>query len=316
MNCLVAARAPATAALQERRMVASSNQNYVWRGLLLEMAFEAKVLVSLHQHFIVHRPVRVVAGHAAFTNCLVFKYKGAALRDMALGAGFVLRRHREWRSDCRRTLVRIVAVAATHLPMRYRVGMRKIEAALHLQMTIETHFRRPLGIDNGVSRAAALGVQAARTMATLAADVLRMDPVCFEPRVCCCGKVFVNLRVAFGTGGGPDKLRARNFRWNDDHSVYSHAGYQDAERDERQRNCRDNPSACAPSFIVGLFHKEKWARKGWKIRNPAVLLFETGIPIASDHVKNRRFLLHAVCPILPIGCAFRHAFLGQTTCFR
>ena len=71
-------------------MIASSDQNYIWRGLLLEMAFEAKVLVPLHQHFIVHRSVRVVAGGAAFTHRLVFKHERPSLGNVAFGTGFIL----------------------------------------------------------------------------------------------------------------------------------------------------------------------------------------------------------------------------------
>jgi hypothetical protein len=219
MDSLVAACAPATAALQERRMVASSNQNYVWRGLLLEMAFEAKILVPLHQHFVVHSSVWVVAGRAAFAHRFVFEHERPALRDVAFGTGFVLGSHGERSSDGRRSLMGIMAIAATHLAMRDWMGVWQVETAFHLQMAVETHLRRSLGINNSVSRATTLNVQTARAMATLAANVLRMDTVCLEPCVGGCRKILVNLRMAFGTGGGPDKLSAGNFRRDNDNSI-------------------------------------------------------------------------------------------------
>ena len=222
MHRFMAARAPATAALQERRMVPAADENDVRRGLLLEVALEAKILVPLDQHLVVHRSVRIVAGGAAFADGLVLKHKRAALRNVALGTSFVLGSHGEWRPDRGWAFMRIMAIAAAHLPMHDRMGVRQVESALHLQMTIETHLWRPRGINDGVSRAAALHMQAAGAVATFAPNVLGMDPVCFEPRVSGCGKILVNLRVAFGAGGGPDKLCAWNFRRRHHHPVDRH----------------------------------------------------------------------------------------------
>ena len=90
MHRFVAARAPATPPLQERRVVPSPDEDHIVRGLLLEVTFEAQVLVALNQHFVVHRSVRVVAGGASFTDCFMLKHKWTALSDVASGTGFVL----------------------------------------------------------------------------------------------------------------------------------------------------------------------------------------------------------------------------------
>lgn len=93
MHRLVAARAPATAALQEARVIPSANEDTIWRSLLLEVAFEAEILVPLNEHLVVYRPVRIVAGGAAFTDRLVLEHEWAALRDVAFGTSFILGSH-------------------------------------------------------------------------------------------------------------------------------------------------------------------------------------------------------------------------------
>src|SRR5438045_9561758 len=58
----VTARAPTCAPAQERRVVLSADQNGSRRGLLLEMALEAERLISGHEHFLIYRSLRLVAG--------------------------------------------------------------------------------------------------------------------------------------------------------------------------------------------------------------------------------------------------------------
>ena len=50
---LVAARAPAGASGEERAVIASANEDASGRGLLLEMALQAEILVALHQELLV-----------------------------------------------------------------------------------------------------------------------------------------------------------------------------------------------------------------------------------------------------------------------
>ena len=116
-----------------------------------------------------------------------------------------------------------MAVAATHLSVCYGVGVRQAETALHLQMAVEAHFCRFLGVNNRVSRAAALDMQAAGAMATLAADVLRVHPMRLQPSMRRGREMLIDVSVAFRAGRRTDKLSAGNFWWNNDNAIYSDA---------------------------------------------------------------------------------------------
>ena len=74
-------------------MVSSADENDVGRGLLLEVAFQAEILVPLNEHLVVYGPVRIVARGATFTDRLVLEHKRAALGDVAFGTSFVLGGH-------------------------------------------------------------------------------------------------------------------------------------------------------------------------------------------------------------------------------
>ena len=86
MNRLVAAGAPASAPGEERAVIASADEDFSGLSLLLEMAFQTKILVSLREHLVINRPVRIVTGGAAFTNRFVFEHIRSTLGRVALGA--------------------------------------------------------------------------------------------------------------------------------------------------------------------------------------------------------------------------------------
>ena len=72
-------------------MIAPANRDFPRRLLLLEMAFQAECLISLGQHAVINRPVRLVAGETAFARGFMFKNKRSPLRGVALEAGLHLR---------------------------------------------------------------------------------------------------------------------------------------------------------------------------------------------------------------------------------
>ena len=86
MNRLVAACAPASAPGEERAVIASADEDFSGLSLLLEMAFQTKVLVPLREHLVINRAVRIVAGGAAFADRFVFENERPALSCVALGA--------------------------------------------------------------------------------------------------------------------------------------------------------------------------------------------------------------------------------------
>ena len=168
----MAARAPAGPAAQKRAVILGPNVNLAADRLLLEMAAEAKRGVARDQQSGVHRTVRIVARGASFARRLVFKHERTKLRRVALGAGFILGHEFGAASHDHGTLVRIMAVAATYLAFDDGMMRRQVELGFFVQMTLETHFRRFARIDDRVGRAAGGNVQAARTVAGFAADVL------------------------------------------------------------------------------------------------------------------------------------------------
>ena len=90
------------------------------RSLLLEMALNTEIVVSLRQHFGIHRPVWIVANGAALPDGLMFEDEGPALRNVTLTTGIALGGERGSTMD-RISLVRIVAITATDLPFDDRM---------------------------------------------------------------------------------------------------------------------------------------------------------------------------------------------------
>src|SRR6266498_5417896 len=68
MNRLMASGTPAASTAEKRRVIAPADEDPPRRGLLLEMALEAKGLIARNQHALIDRTVRLVAGSAAFAQ--------------------------------------------------------------------------------------------------------------------------------------------------------------------------------------------------------------------------------------------------------
>ena len=67
-----------------------------------------------------------------------------------------------------------MAIGAAHFAFEHRMVVRQLERRANFQVTLETSFRRLPRINNRVRRATAFDMQAARTVACLAADILRV----------------------------------------------------------------------------------------------------------------------------------------------
>jgi hypothetical protein len=191
--------------------------------LLLEMAFQAKRLVSFVQHSLINRAVRRMTDHTALTHCLVLVNKWAALGGVALEASFVSAQERKAPGfehllnigpatlDCDPD-VRVMAIRAAHLPLEHRVMMRQLELCTHFEVTLETSFRRLPRINDRVRRAATLDVQTARPVTRFAADVLCVFSFRHQPRVRGCAEIAHYIFVARFAFLGTDELRARDAR--------------------------------------------------------------------------------------------------------
>lgn len=155
-------------------MIPSADPNLSRRGLLLEVTLQAQVRAPLRQHLVVHSPVRIVARRATFAHRFMLEHERPPLLDVALRACVLVRCHREWSARCCLPFVRIMAIAATHLPVAHRMVVRQIKAPFHFQMAGEANLRILVRVDDCVPRSTRLRVQAPRPMAAFATDILRI----------------------------------------------------------------------------------------------------------------------------------------------
>ena len=125
MHLLVTATAETASPGHGANVVTTADDQNAGCRLLLEVALEAESGATLGEQLAVHRTVRLVAGAAALTNCLVLENERAHLRCVALPTGITLRGQLGATARNGRPLVRVVAVAAAHLPLRHRVMMRQ-----------------------------------------------------------------------------------------------------------------------------------------------------------------------------------------------
>ena len=161
----MAAGRPARALRQpKRRVIATTDAEGVAGGLELEMTFQTKIGVTRHQHLRVHRAMRFVTGRAAFAHGLVLENKRPALHRVALEAGFVFRGDGSAAADDRRAAMRIVAVHTSDLARFERMAIGQAELPALVQMTIETDAGKSGGVNDILSSAAGLAMDAARAM--------------------------------------------------------------------------------------------------------------------------------------------------------
>src|SRR4051812_45419259 len=107
----MAARAPASAALQARSMVLAADDNLAGAGDL-EVTAEAEIVVTGHEHLGVHGAVRIVAGGAALSQRRVLKDKRPFLLRVTARARLVGRREIDPTALDGIALVRVVAIRA------------------------------------------------------------------------------------------------------------------------------------------------------------------------------------------------------------
>ena len=211
---LVATGGPAGPLLHPDRMVRTSDQNPP-APHLLEVAFEAQIVVPHREHLLIDRAVRLVAGGASIAHGFVLEHEGASHGRMARQAVLILGQQ-GGAALYRRTFVRIVTIPALHPMLRHLVMVGQRELAARLQVALETILRRRPGVQNGVPLrgkkdprspglvinrwrwiAAALGMQTARAVAGFAPRIQRIGTFCQKPRVAGGLEVSNDLFVTF-----------------------------------------------------------------------------------------------------------------------
>lgn len=171
----VTAGAPARAAPYERRVRNVANEKLAARRVHLGVAFEAKIIVALHEQLVRNRPVRLMTDRASLAQCFMFVDHRPSLGAMTFGAGLIQLREAGSRTRAEdRTMrclenvraVRVVALHTIHPIFEHRMVVRQFELCMDIDMAIETGLRVAAGIDDELAAApAGVYVQAPWTMA-------------------------------------------------------------------------------------------------------------------------------------------------------
>jgi hypothetical protein len=154
----MAAGRPAGAVAQEGAVVNITEKKRSARGLCLGVAFDAQIVIALHEHLGIDGTVRVMADRAAFAQRGVLENERAGLFAMTLGAILVLPRHGEPAGGLHDIHpVGIVALHAIHFAFNDRMMLREVKFGPGFLMTLEAGFRVLAGIDDEFFESAAAG---------------------------------------------------------------------------------------------------------------------------------------------------------------
>ena len=168
-----------------------------------------------------------MAGNATLANRFVLKNKWPALGGMTFQAGAVCTQH----SDAAAlhllrhvgpaafdgvALVRVMTIRAADFAFKHRMMMGQLERGFHFRVALETGFRRFSWIEDRVTRAARLVVQAARPVTRFAPDILSVRSLGFEPSVSRRPKIARDRFVARRAFFRADEFRAGNTRRRED----------------------------------------------------------------------------------------------------
>ena len=143
---------PAGPARKKKGVIDIADQDRVIHRLPLEVALQAKRLVSFLQQSLVDGAMRRMTDGAAFTDCFVFKNKRPALGAMTLKADVVLTQEGQPATvdmlghACASAfhyvaLVRFVTIRATHPAFERGVSMRQLKLRANIEVTLQAGLR-------------------------------------------------------------------------------------------------------------------------------------------------------------------------------
>ena len=206
-------------------------------GLLLIMAFEAKVGISGGEHFLVHAAMGIMTGGAAFAHGCVFKDMRSALLGMAFETGFIGRSVRGEATLDGPAFMRVMTIRATHLALFERMMIRQAEISALLQVTLKAGFRIAPRINDGARLPAGLVVDAARAMAGFAAHLAGIFAFGQQSRVVRRVEFFGNFLMALHAAFRADECGPGNL-WRGNDRVGKGAAGNDQHGGERgNQNC-------------------------------------------------------------------------------
>ena len=145
----VAARRPTGSHGEERAVIHFTDEHLVGIKLHLRVASQAQVSVTLGQHFLMNRPVRLMAGRATVLHALVDKNKRAGLLSVALSALLILARQSEPPGLLENlTAMGIMTVDTVHLSLQNGMMLGKTKLGVFLLVAVQAGLRIAAGIVN------------------------------------------------------------------------------------------------------------------------------------------------------------------------
>jgi hypothetical protein len=225
-----------------------SDENLARQGMHLGVAFEAKIVVALDEHFVGNRSMRLMTNRAAFPQRFMLVNHRPRLFAVAFGAALVQPREADRRphgeggavrrfEDVR--AVRIMALHAIHPAFEDRVMLRQSKLRVNVEMTRKTCLRVTAGINNELASAARFHVQAAGSVTGFASSGLVAWRF-FNVQSCmrAGGKRASEFGMTLGTGFVAHESCSFDF-WRNHHSS-SHAGTGSQDEPKQGHTADDN----------------------------------------------------------------------------
>lgn len=189
------------------------------------MARETEVGVAGDEHLLVDRAVRVMAARAAVAHRTMLINKRSSLGSVAFRAALVLGLKRCGR---RGAAVDIVTVHAGDMAIHHRVAVGQAKLTAFIEMACETRLGRLARVDDVVTTAASLRMQAAWAVTGLAAGVADLGVGDGEIGMAGRAEVIGQIGVTLGALLTADKISSRNIGRRHDGA----SGYDTRDQEE------------------------------------------------------------------------------------
>ena len=244
---------PAGAAADEGGVVAPTDEDLVRSSLRLEVTLKTKHLIVGLEKLLARRSVRGVTDGAAVAGRFMLEDERTGLRLVTLQAGVRVSHHGGAATFDGASLVRVVAIVAAHV-LADRVGMRQIERALHVEVTLEAGFRIGLRVVDGSRLSTGFVVNAAGAVTSLATNRGGVRPFGKQLRVGGGIESVNDLLVAFLAAANALEVCSGNLRRTEVAFVADATSgkYQDAGDAADERDSGFSRTAAGRSD--GLFH--------------------------------------------------------------
>ena len=188
-----------------------------------------------------------MTSHTALSYGFVLEDIRTALSGVTLDTGRIGTDELRAMSEDGISAMRLVAIRTAHFSREQWMAVRKVEFTALIQMTLEATFRRLTRIDDRACGAAALDVRAARTMAGLTTDILRVCRGHTQTSMRCVVKTARDSGVALRAFSTADKFSACDLRRRHHGAIRDNARHQ--QENPKAQADRNNPALRPTTWI-------------------------------------------------------------------